>query len=140
MTSVIVKKQYSFRNQPFYRLFGVQAAVVEPNPEARALFSSSLGAVHIEVQQFESIAELLEALSAPHEFEVIVVNPEQHLVSQLTQIKIAVPHIPVITISKMMPETQLDGIMKAGVAMHINRDLTTPRDLLIAIEQVVAGE
>lgn len=39
-----------------------------------------------------------------------------------------------------MPENQLDGIMKLGVTMHINRDFSRPRDLLVALEEIVISK
>jgi DNA-binding NarL/FixJ family response regulator len=45
--------------------------------------------------------------------------------------------LPVITMTMTMPEDTLDAIMKAGVSLHINRGLTRPRDLLLALEQVL---
>ncbi len=37
-----------------------------------------------------------------------------------------------------MQEMQIDAIMKLGARLHINRDLTQPRDVLIALQQILS--
>jgi hypothetical protein len=39
--------------------------------------------------------------------------------------------------AKTMQEMQIDAIMKLEARLHINRDLSQPRDLLIALQQVM---
>lgn len=136
--SYLVKKKYSLRNQPFYRLFGIPVALVEFDAESRALYSRKLLSANMEVEQFESLNQLLEHITNKS-YEVFIVSPERQNLAQLAQLRSFHPHTPLITLSKMMSESQLDGIMKLGVTMHINRDLSRPRDLLVAIEQILYG-
>lgn len=132
----ITKKKFSFRDDPYYKLHGVQVALVEPDVESNALYGQRLTAANMEVESFASLDELLSKL-AQSQYHVIVVSPQPKEFPVLAEVKSTVPDTPIITISRQMSESQLDGIMKLGVDAHINRDLTRPRDLLVTIQQVI---
>jgi DNA-binding NtrC family response regulator len=116
----------------------VPVALVDPDSESRALYGQSLGRVNMEVEQFDTLLELLNQINQKS-YRVIIINPIKKELPHIAKLKTLTPQIPLITISRMMAESQLDVIMKLGVTMHINRDLTRPRDLLVAIEQIISS-
>ncbi|MEZ4180645.1 MAG: hypothetical protein R3B41_04025 [Candidatus Doudnabacteria bacterium] len=133
----LIKKTYSLSNQPFAKLYGTSMALVEPDAESRALYSQKLKEVNVNVEAYSLLEDLLAAMQE-NQFHVVILSPKNKDLPILERMREQWPHIPLVTISKMMSEEDLDGIMKIGVAMHVNRDLTRPRDLLVALEQVLS--
>ncbi len=135
----ITRQKFSLRNQPFISLFGATVLLVEPEAEACAVFTRQLEGVHMKViscGEFHKMMEQVEKESP----DIVIVNPTHDIkkgVAFVESLKKKHPHVPVITIGKSIREGYLDAIMKAGVAFHLNRQFTQPRDLLLAVEQLL---
>lgn len=137
---LITTKKYSLRQHPYYRLLGLAVALVDANSENRSFYRQKLEQAHMLVEDYQNLAELQASLPTA-EFRVVVYSPNTDELEQELRILRGFissnPKLPVVTIAKTMQELQLDAIMKLGIRLHINRDLSHPRDLLIALEQVV---
>jgi DNA-binding NtrC family response regulator len=130
---------HSMRTQPFEVLNGAVVVLVEPEPETRAFYTQQLADIGIQVHQADALNNMLSVVEAASP-DVVIVNPSTDLENGFKFIKILKKEyadLPVITMTMTMREDQLDAIMEAGVSMHINRGLTRPRDLLLALEQVI---
>lgn len=138
--NIMTTKRYSLRQHPYYRLLGLTVGLVDNDPQNRSFYQQKLEQASVLVQAYAELQELERALQA-QEIKAVIYSPNLELLSKEMQILgrfIAEnPQLPVITISKTMQEMQLDAIMKLGTRLHINRDLSHPRDLLIALEQVL---
>lgn len=138
--NIMTTKRYSLRQHPYYRLLGLSVGLVDNDPQNRSFYQQKLEQASILVQAYADLQELQTALQAA-EIKAVVYSPDIRLLNKELQILgrfIAHnPQLPVITIAKTMQEMQLDAIMKLGTRLHINRDLSHPRDLLIALEQVI---
>lgn len=136
----ITTKRYSLREHPYYKLLGLTVGLVDADSQNRSFYQQKLEQASLLVAAFEDLPSLQEAL-AGEEVHVVVYSPNVDQLAKEMQVLgrfIAThPKLPVITISHTMQEMQLDAIMKLGTRMHINRDLSHPRDLLIALEQVL---
>lgn len=136
----ISQHHHTLREMPFSELQGLTVLLVEPEAEARSFYSQQLTNIDMRVVPIDSIAIMhSEAMNVSP--DVVIVNPTRDLASSikvLKSFKQQFPALPVITIALTMPEEVLDAIMESGVSLHINRGLTRPRDLLLAVEQVVA--
>lgn len=138
--NIMISKRYSLRQHPYYRLLGLTVGLVDHDAQNRSFYQQKLEQANVLVQAYESLLELEQAVAGA-DFKVVVYSPSLELLSKELQILgrfiAANPDLPVITIAKTMQEMQLDAIMKLGTRLHINRDLSHPRDLLIALEQVL---
>lgn len=138
--NIMTSKRYSLREHPYYRLLGLTVGLVDNDPQNRSFYQQKLEQANVLVEAYEDLMELETALNQA-EIKAVVYSPNVEQLSKELQILgrfIAEnPDLPVITIAKTMQEMQLDAIMKLGTRMHINRDLSHPRDLLIALEQIV---
>ena len=136
----IYKQKFSLRNQPFINLYGATALFVEPDNESCALYSRHMKDVHMNVIQCGTIEDMAGQIMQ-HMPDVLIVNPSHspdRILSIVQLIKQQFPQLPVITISETIRDNYLDAIMQAGVSLHINRQFTQPRDLLIALEQTLS--
>lgn len=136
----IIRKQFSLRNQPFISLYGTTVLLVEPEAEACALYSKQFQGVNMNVISCGTLSEMLEHLEGT-EPDIVIVNPTADIkqgIRFVSLLKRQYPNLPVITIGQSILETHLDAIMKAGVSFHINRQFTQPRDILIAVEEVLS--
>lgn len=129
----------SLRYQPFVSLYGATVLLAEPEPEAYAIYSRNLVAAQVQVISCTSLSTLIRqiALTRP---DVVVLNPTPDIgqsVRVMKQIKREFPKLPVITICDNLQESHLDAIMNTGVSFHLNRQLSRPRDLLVALEQTL---
>lgn len=126
-------------NQPFASLNGLTVLLVEPESEARAFYSQQLANISVRVVAVEDIRSLhTDAVAA--EPDIVIVNPSADVqvgVRVLKAFRDAYPNVPIITMTLTMPDETIDAIMSTGVSLHINRGLTRPRDVLIAMEQVL---
>ncbi len=136
----IITKQYSFRNQPFYDLVGTTVGLVDSDFQSLSFYTQKLKQANLEVVGFESLVDLSDqVLVLP--ISAVIFSPHVEKFSSelnaLSQFIAQNPQLPLITMAKTMQEMQIDAIMKLGARLHINRDLSQPRDLLIALQQVM---
>ena len=125
---------------PFSELQGLTVLLVEPEAEARSFYSQQLTNIDMRVVPIDSIT-IMHTEAANIGPDVVIVNPSTDLsasVRLLKAFKQQFPTLPVITMAMTIPDEVLDAIMESGVSLHINRGLTRPRDLLLALEQVIA--
>jgi DNA-binding NtrC family response regulator len=72
--------------------------------------------------------------------QLLVVNPSSNLAGTLVvleRIQATHPALPIITVGAPIPDSYLDRLMASGVALHLNRTLSQPRDLAIAARQIL---
>jgi len=136
----IITKQYSFRNQPFYDLVGTTVGLVDSDFQSLSFYTQKLKQANLEVVGFETLPDLSEqVLVLP--ISAVIFSPQVDKFSSelnaLSQFIAKNPQLPLITMAKTMQEMQIDAIMRLGARLHINRDLSQPRDLLIALQQVM---
>ncbi len=135
----IIKHHHTLRNQPFVSLNGMVVVLVEPEPETRSFYSQQLEEIGMQVHLTDALANMLAAVQQASP-DVVIVNPSEDMNAGsrlIRSLKQEFVDLPIITMTKTSDEDQIDAIMQAGVSFHINRGLTRPRDLLLAIEQVV---
>ncbi len=136
----IITKQYSLRNEPFYSLVGITVGLVDGDNQSLSFYTQKLRQANLEVVGFATLPDLTRhVISVPIDVVIFSPRPEQ-LSSELTALKQFISHnpqLPLITMAKTMQEMQIDAIMKLGARLHINRDLTQPRDVLIALQQIL---
>jgi CheY-like chemotaxis protein len=135
----IIKQKYSLRNQPFIELHGATVLLAEPEAETRSFYSQQLRDIGMQVHLTDQLLNMIETVKEVGP-DVVIVNPSHDLETGfrvLRALRREFTTLPVITMTMTMREDQLDAIMQAGVSLHINRGLTRPRDLLLAIEQVI---
>lgn len=139
---IIVKKQYSLRNQPYYRLLGLTVGLVDSDLQNLSFYSQSLQKANLKVWSVKDLAELASVINQDP-IDAVVFNPNiQRLDDELRSLRgfiLKNPYLPVITMAQTMQEMQIDAIMKLGARLHINRDLSHPRDLLVALEQILTN-
>ena len=131
---------HTMRNQPFEGLSGLTVLLVEPESEARAFYSKQLSGIDMKVIAADNMRAMHSSVQSS-EPDVIIVNPSEDIKAGINFLKAFrkdYPNLPIITMTMTMPDDTLDAIMSAGVSLHINRGLTRPRDLLLALEQVIA--
>ena len=136
----ITRQKFSMRNQPFVTLYGATVLLVEPEAESCALYSRQFQGVNMNVITCGTLPEMMVRLEDQVP-DIIIVNPSYDIeqgIRFVSLLKNNHPALPVITIGQAIPEAHLDAIMRAGVSFHINRQFTQPRDILLAIEQVLA--
>ena len=132
----MTKHHHILRNQPFSELQGRTVLLVEPEAEARSFYSQQLSNIEMRVIPVESITVMHNETQNANP-DVVVVNPSEDLqagIRILRELRQEFPSLPVITMTMTMPEATLDAMMQSGVSLHINRGLTRPRDLLLALE------
>ncbi len=137
---VIITKQYSLRNQPFYSLVGSVIALVDSDTQSLSFYSQKLKQVNLEVAGFDSLAQLsAHVVTSP--VDAVIFSPSLDKLALEMQIMASFisnnPQLPFLTMAKTMQEKEIDAIMKLGVRMHINRDFSQPRDLLVALQQIL---
>ena len=136
----IITKQYSLRNQPFYGLLGRVVGLVDSNSQSLSFYTKKLQEANLDVLTFSNLSELSsQVLVVP--IDVVVFSPSLDQIAQdlrsLSSFISQNPKLPLITMAKTMQEMQINAIMKLGTRLHINRDLSQPRDLLVALEQII---
>ncbi len=123
-------------------LNGLTILLVEPEPEIRAFYSRQLTNMDMRVVACDSIHTM--------HFEARQANPDVVILNPATDIRIALnsvrllkrefPNMPVISMTLTSIEDHLDAMMNSGVSFHINRSLTRPKDLILALEQVISAK
>lgn len=136
----ITKHHYTLRNQPFASLTGATVLLIEPEAETRAFYTQQLGGLDMVVHAYDTFSALKQSarLEKP---DVVIVNPSDDIKKSVALVKSLrqdFPNLPIITMTMTMPDSTIDAIMESGASFHINRGLTKPRDLLLAIEQVLS--
>lgn len=135
----ITQHHHVLRNEPFAPLNGATVLLIEPEAETRAFYSQQLQGLDMIVLAFDTMDALGQATRLENP-DVVIVNPSKDLnrsVMIVKTLKRDFPSIPIITMTMTIPDSTIDAIMESGVSFHINRGLTRPRDLLLAIEQVL---
>lgn len=136
----MTQHHHTLREEPFAGLHGLTVLLVEPESEARAFYSSQLSNIAMRVVAADTL-QALQSHASTHNPDVVIVNPSEDIKKGITILKAfrqEHPELPIITMTMTMPDDTLDAMMQAGVSLHINRGLTRPRDLLLALEQVIA--
>ncbi len=135
----ITTKQYSFTNRPYRSILGAKVLMFDAKPENIALYSRHFQEAQINLIISERLEELvkhaLEALP-----DVVIINPDNYhndSFKQIAFVKIKFPQLPIITIGESIRDDSLDVIMQLGVACYLDKNLTRPQDLLVAIEQTL---
>jgi CheY-like chemotaxis protein len=138
--SYITQHHHTLRNQPFSDLQGVTVLLVEPEPEARSFYTQQLSGMDMRVVPCDSMVKMHNHAKSEAP-DVIIFNPSEDIDAGIRMVKVLkqeFPALPLISMTMTMREDLLDAIMQSGVSFHINRGLTRPRDLLLALEQVLA--
>lgn len=113
--------------------------LAESEPEALALYARHLAGAHLLVNVCMDLGQLSRQAQElqPH---LLIVNPAPDIVSTIAVLKriaMALPSLPIITIGSAIPDLYLDRLMATGVALHINRTLSQPRDIAVAARQIL---
>ncbi len=137
---VIISKQYSLRNQPFAKLFGLKVGLIDRDNQSQSFYKQKLKEANLDVVTFSDFLEALAAFEI-EKFSAVVLGLQSELIKEqikhLQRFIENFPTIPVVTISRTMQESEIDAIMKLGTRLHINRDFSHPRDLIVALEQIL---
>lgn len=137
---VIINKKFSFREQPFYKLIGYTVGLVDRDLVSRSFYEQKLLEHNVQVVTMSDPGELVEQIFI-QPLHAVVVSIEtgafDKYLAKLRKFNERFPLLPIITIGRNMQEMQLNAIMKTGSKLHINKDLSHPRDILIALEQVI---
>ncbi len=139
----IITKQYSLRSQPFYNLVGTTIGLVDGNNQNLSFYTQKLKQANLNVIGYSSLPELsTQVVVVP--VDIVVFSPSlETFPAELRLLKNFIaqnPELPLITMAKTMQEMEIDAIMKSGARLHINRDLSQPRDLLVALEQIIISK
>lgn len=135
----IVKHHHTLTEAPFERLNGTTVLLVDPHPENRSFYSQQLSGVNMHVITGDTL-NALQSLAQQSNPDVVIIDPSENISAGINLVKLLkreFPDLPILTMSMTMREDHLDAIMQSGVSLHINRGLTRPRDLLLALEQVL---
>jgi DNA-binding NtrC family response regulator len=113
--------------------------LAETEPEALALYARHLANASLLVSVCLDLGQLLRQIRAaqPH---LLVINPAPDIAATITalrQVAAAHPGLPIITVGAPIPDPYLDRLMATGVALHINRTLSQPRDIAVAARQIL---
>lgn len=138
----ITQHHHKISEIPFEALNGATVLLVEPEAENRSFYSQQLSGVNINVVVSDALVKM-ESMVEDSSPDVVIVNPSENIMAGINLVRLLkqkFPTLPVITMSMTMREDHLDAIMESGVSMHINRGLTRPRDLLLALEQVLISK
>lgn len=139
----IFQHHHFMRNQPFESLIGARVILVEADGESRAFYTQQLANVEMQVEAYDNLSQILGILqgkSTDFQPDVLIVNLSKDLpkgINFLQSFRKVYPQLPVISMSLTMPDESIDAIMNGGASLHINRGLTRPRDLLLALEQIL---
>lgn len=137
----VTQHYHKLTKVPFAGLHGATVLLIEPEPENRSFYSQQLSGVNMNVVAGDTLTQTEDLVenSSP---DVVILNPSENIMAGINIIQLLkqkFPALPVITMTMTMREDHLDAIMESGVSLHINRGLTRPRDLLLALEQVLAS-
>lgn len=135
----ITQHHHTMQTEPFDNLNGAVVLLVDPESESRNFYGHQLEDIGMKVLELESLAKMVAATKT-HSPDVVIVNPSPDYNAgskQIQSLREQFPVLPVITMTTTIPDDVIDAMMKAGVSLHINRGLTQPRDLLLALEQVI---
>jgi hypothetical protein len=113
--------------------------LAEPEAEALAVYARHLTKANLLVNICLELSLLIRQVEEvrPH---LLVLNPGKDIaeaISILQQVTGTNPGLPVITIGGAIPDHYLDRLMATGVALHLNRSLTQPRDIAVAAKQLL---
>ncbi len=113
--------------------------LLETEPESLSLYIGHLTKANMLVNVCGELSQLLRQVKEiqPH---LLIVNPSHDLklaLAVLSQVASAQPGLPIITVGPSIPDPYLDRLMATGVALHLNRRLTQPRDIAVAARQIL---
>ncbi len=115
--------------------------LAEPEPETRGLYHKHLASPNIVIQLCEDLEKLPGVLEL-YQPDLLIVNPGANPASGLVFLKNLrkfQPNLSIITIGYGTPDEYLDRFMELGVSCHINRYLTRPQDVTVAVTQVLGN-
>lgn len=136
----LFRQHYSLKPQSEQsQASGPTVLLAESEAEALALYARHLTKANLLVNVCLDLTHLHRQVREiePH---LLVVNPSSNLSATLVVIKriqTTHPALPIITVGGPIPDTYLDRLMASGVALHLNRTLSQPRDLAIAARQIL---
>ncbi len=113
--------------------------LAESDPETMAMYVRHLGSAEF------AVCVCVDLRLVPQHVinlkpAVLVLNPSPNLRLSLDVLRrsmIAHPTLSVITMGDVIPDQYMDQLMRSGVSMHINRSLSQPRDLVVAVRQML---
>jgi hypothetical protein len=113
--------------------------LLEQEPESLALYASHLAKANMLVNVCLELSQLARQVNQiqPH---LLIINPTRDInlaLAILNQVVQTQPGLPIITIGGSIPDPYLDRLMAVGVALHLNRWLTQPRDIAVAARQIL---
>lgn len=114
--------------------------LVEADPEASAMYSRHLSNGDVMVVVCPQLSDMINSIESSRA-DVVILNPMPDMkrsIKILREARTSYPSLPVVSIGGSIPDRFLDQLMSAGVTMHINRYLTHPRDLHIAVQQILS--
>ncbi len=135
-----ITKKSALRYQPFVGLYGATALIAEPEPTACAIYKRHMTDANMQVVDCDGLQSLMRQIVSVKP-DVVILNPTPDIglsIRAIKKIKQQFPKLPVITISENLQESHLDAIMNTGVSFHLNRQLSRPKDLLVALEQILS--
>ncbi len=135
----ITRHHHKIIDQTFDGLQGSTVILIEPEAEVRAFYSQQLMGQAMNVFVYNTISALKQATQIEQP-DVLIINPTQDVAQTIRVVKNLrqeFPKLPIITMTLTIPDSTIDAIMESGVSFHINRGLTKPRDLLLALQQVL---
>lgn len=132
----IFRKNYTMQNEPSGPPLVLLA---EPEPEALALYARHLTRANLLVNVCLELSGVLRQIQHASP-QLLIINPSADIAYGLVllrKISSRHPELPIITIGGAIPDPYLDRLMASGVAFHLNRSLTQPRDIAVAARQIL---
>jgi len=134
----LFRQHYTVR-QPAPLSAAPSVLLAESEPEALALYARHLSEANLLVNVCLDLNRLLTNINEvqPH---LLIINPAPDLagtIASLRQVAASYPGLPIISIGAPVPDPFLDRLMATGVALHINRTLSQPRDIAVAARQIL---
>jgi CheY-like chemotaxis protein len=120
-------------------LYGATVLLAEPEPTACAIYSRHMQDAHMQVVQCDALSNLISQVETLNP-DILVINPNPDIgqtIRLMAKLKKQFPSLPIISMGESIRESHLDAIMNAGVSFHLNRQFSRPRDLLVAMEQIL---
>ncbi|GEM_PF-4436731 len=114
-------------------------AIIEPDPVLRELYAKHVTAPGVVAVTFAALQGFLG--------DIVAIKPSTILLNPLGQsgvvhrdiakLRAILPATSIITISHQLDEIHLQRLMEAGVTGHINRSLTTSRNIALVLHELL---
>ncbi len=98
------------------------------NPEGYELHRASVDSLHKKVKELEPVIIFVN---------IDIWSLKGNMVGIIESAINNFPHIPFISVARHLDGELLRDLMDAGITSHVDRDLTTPRDLVIIAKNVL---